>query len=119
MAAHASAKQPKGSDDVGAGDEARRRLAPATARPPPLAEPTFRRQAPEVGAGCGNAARPDLCRGALSNGRPYRDYKIHKLLWVLPRESRALLSRFPADAALGRTVRGRQDGFRFGGAPMS
>jgi hypothetical protein len=45
-------------------------------------------------------------RGALSNERPYRDYKM-----VLPRESRALLSRFPADAALGRTVRGRQEVF--------
>ena len=73
MAAHASATQPKGSDDVAAGDEARRRLAPAPAHPPPLAKPALRRQAPEVGAGCGNAARPDLCGGALSNGRPYRD----------------------------------------------
>ena len=63
LAAHASATQPKGSDDVGGGDEARRRLAPATARPPPLAEPALCRQAPEVGAGCGNAARPDLCGG--------------------------------------------------------
>src|SRR5580692_489573 len=32
-----------------------------------------RRQTPEVGAVCGKAARTDLCGGALSNGRPYRD----------------------------------------------
>ena len=26
-------------------------------------------------------------RGALSNARPYRDYKPHKMRWMLPRES--------------------------------
>ena len=70
LAAHASATQPKGSDDVGADHEARRRLAPAPAHPPPLAEPALCRQAPEVGAGCGNAARPDLCGGRSAMGVP-------------------------------------------------
>jgi hypothetical protein len=28
---------------------------------------------PGAGAGCGKAARPVLCGGALSNGRPFRD----------------------------------------------
>src|SRR6266700_2420777 len=32
-----------------------------------------RRHSPEVGAVCGKAARTDLCGGALSNERPYRD----------------------------------------------
>ena len=26
-------------------------------------------------------------RGALSNGRPYRDYEPHNFRWMLPRES--------------------------------
>lgn len=30
----------------------------------------FRQQAPEVGAGCGNAARPDLCGGRSAMGVP-------------------------------------------------
>jgi hypothetical protein len=70
LATHASAPQPEGSDDVGAGNEARRRLAPAPAHPPPLAKPALRRQAPEVGAGCGNAARPDLCGGRSAMSVP-------------------------------------------------
>ena len=35
-----------------------------------------RRHTPEAGAVCGKAARTDLCGGALSNGRPYRDHSI-------------------------------------------
>src|SRR5882757_4516 len=31
------------------------------------------RQTPKVGAGCLSRASPDLCGGAASNGRPYRD----------------------------------------------
>jgi hypothetical protein len=41
MAAHASATQPKGSDDVAAADAARRRLAPAPAHPPPWPSQRF------------------------------------------------------------------------------
>ena len=48
--------------------EAGRRLAPPTAHPSSLAEHPLRRQTPEVGAGCGNSARPDLC-----GGRPATD----------------------------------------------
>src|SRR6266481_628493 len=35
-----------------------------------------RRHSPEVGAVCGKAARTDLCGGALSNERPYRDRRF-------------------------------------------
>jgi len=63
LAAHPQKAQPKGRDDLGADHEANGRLAPETADPPPLASPTLRRQAPEVGAGCPNRARPDLCGG--------------------------------------------------------
>ena len=47
-------------------------LAPTTAHPSPLAEHSLCRQTPEVGAGCGKSARPDLC-GASGDGRPYRE----------------------------------------------
>ena len=53
----------KDGHDLGADDEAGRRLAPQTAHPSSLAEPTLRRQTPEVGAVCGNRARTDLCGG--------------------------------------------------------
>lgn len=38
-----------------------------------MAECPLRRQTLEVGATCGKAARVDLCGGALSNERPYRE----------------------------------------------
>src|SRR6516225_9871976 len=63
LAAHAQKAQPEGRDELGPDLEAGRRLAPETADPPPLASPALRRQAPEVGAGCPNRARPDLCGG--------------------------------------------------------
>ena len=47
--------------DMGADGEAGRRLAPTAAYPASLAQRTLRRQTPEVGAVCGNSARPDLC----------------------------------------------------------
>ena len=37
------------------------------------ARSALRRHAPKVGAVCGKAARTDLCGGALSNERPYRE----------------------------------------------
>src|SRR5271166_2963860 len=43
--------------------EARRRLAPQTQNPSSLAPRALRRQTPKVGAGCGKAARTDLCGG--------------------------------------------------------
>ncbi len=39
----------------------------------PWPDPTLPRQTPKLGAGCGNPARTDLCGGAVSNGRPYRE----------------------------------------------
>jgi hypothetical protein len=65
--------QPKGSDDVGAGDEARRRLAPATARPPPLAEPALRRSSTRGRSRMRECRTSGSVRGALSNERPYPD----------------------------------------------
>src|SRR3954468_9944705 len=48
---------------MAADEEAGRRLAPQAANPPPLAQHAVRRQTPEVGAVCGNAARTVLCGG--------------------------------------------------------
>ncbi len=47
----------------GVGVQGGRRLAPTTAHPSSLAEHPLCRQTPEVGAGCGKPARPDLCGG--------------------------------------------------------
>src|SRR3954451_8493502 len=55
--------QPEGPDTMAADEEAGRRLAPQAANPPPLAQHAVRRQTPEVGAVCGNAARTVLCGG--------------------------------------------------------
>ncbi len=44
-------------------------LPPETENPSPLACRALRRHTPEVGAGCLNWARPDLCRGARGNPR--------------------------------------------------
>src|SRR5205823_5594476 len=49
---------------VGTDDAAGARLASETDHPPSLAERTFRRYTPEVGAVCGKAARTVLCGGA-------------------------------------------------------
>ena len=48
---------------LGSDKEAGGRLAPKTAYPSSLAQSALRRQAPEVGAVCGKAARTDLCGG--------------------------------------------------------
>ena len=48
------------TNDVGADEEARRRLAPSAAHPAPLAQCALRRHSPKVGAVCGKAARTDL-----------------------------------------------------------
>jgi RNA-directed DNA polymerase len=60
LEADAPAAQPNGRHDLDADDAARQRLAPQAARPSSMAASTLRRQSPEVGAGCGTAARPDL-----------------------------------------------------------
>ena len=54
-------------------DDLAREFLPMPRVPSPLAQGPFRRQTPEVGAVCGKAARTDLCGGARSNARPYRD----------------------------------------------
>ena len=43
---------------------------PRTAHPSSLARPALRRQTPEVGAGCSNWARPDLCGGCSAMSIP-------------------------------------------------
>src|SRR6266581_798502 len=55
---------------LGAHEEARGRLAAATAHPPSVAEPAVRRQTPEVGAVCGKAARTVLCGGRSAMSVP-------------------------------------------------
>jgi hypothetical protein len=44
--------------------------APRAAHPSSLARPALRRQTPEVGAGCSNWARPDLCGGRSAMSIP-------------------------------------------------
>src|SRR5712671_2998775 len=70
LAAHAPTTQPAGRHHLGSHGEARRRLAPQTAHPSPVAEPTLCRYPPEVGAGCLNWARPDLGGGHSVMGVP-------------------------------------------------
>jgi group II intron reverse transcriptase/maturase len=70
VAARASAAQSKGRRDVGADREVGRRLAPKAPNPSSLAERSLCRQAPEVGAVCGNSARTDLRGGRPVMGVP-------------------------------------------------
>src|ERR1700751_2603898 len=70
LAAHAPTTQPAGRHHLGSHGEARRRLAPQTAYPSPVAEPTLCRYPPEVGGGCLNRARPDLGGGHSVMGGP-------------------------------------------------
>ncbi len=63
LAAVASATRAARQDDVGADQAAGRGLPAEAAHPPSLARATLRRQTPEVGAVCGNAARTALCGG--------------------------------------------------------
>ena len=51
-------------------DEARCTLATDTPNPSSMAGPALCRQTPEVGAGCPNRARPDLCGGCPVTGIP-------------------------------------------------
>ena len=70
LATNASAAQPEGRLHVGPYDAIGRRLAPRAAHPSSLARPALRRQTPEVGAGCSNCARPDLCGGCSAMSIP-------------------------------------------------
>src|SRR5918994_4343544 len=63
LAAFAPAAQSDRRYRVDPGSEASRRLPPETEDPSSLAQRAGRRHAPEVGAGCPNWARPDLCGG--------------------------------------------------------
>src|SRR6202022_1958273 len=57
-------------NDVGADEEARKRLAAQTACPTSLAKRTLRRQTPKVGAVCPNRARTVLCGGRSAMSVP-------------------------------------------------
>lgn len=60
---NASASKPAASNEVGA-NERDRGAQPADAEhPAPVARLSLPRQSPEIGAGCLNWARPDLCGG--------------------------------------------------------
>jgi RNA-directed DNA polymerase len=63
MAMHATATKPTARSHMGPHDESSQRLATSNPHPPSVAKPALRRQAPEVGAVCGNPARTDLCGG--------------------------------------------------------
>src|SRR6185312_14496278 len=65
LAAHATASQSEGSDDVGADDATGGRVAPETKHPTSLAERSLCRHTPEVGAACGKVARAVLCGGRV------------------------------------------------------
>src|SRR5215469_1164943 len=80
LAAHATATQPKGSDHVGTDDAAGGRLAPETDYPSSLAKRPLCRQAPEVGAVCGKAARTALCGGREVTRVPTASREKAKLL---------------------------------------
>src|SRR3712207_4559840 len=63
LATLAPAAQPDRRHPVGPGSEAGQRRPPETKDPSPVAPGAVLRQPPEVGAGCLNRARPDLCGG--------------------------------------------------------
>src|SRR6476659_7440405 len=65
LAAHATASQSEGSDDVGADDATGGRVAPETKHPTSLAERSLCRHTPEVGSACGKVARAVLCGGRV------------------------------------------------------
>ena len=61
MVATAETAQLKSRMFLGKACAAGQTMAADAAHPAPMAKRTFCRQAPKVGAGCGKAARPDLC----------------------------------------------------------
>src|SRR4051794_6577717 len=82
---------------MGADGEGGRGLAPPTAPPSPLAERTFRRQTPKVGAECPNWARSDLCGGRSVMGLPTA-IQIWPLARALGCQRRTSRSRFVKNA---------------------
>ncbi len=92
LAALASATQPARRPDLGPYSAARKRLASQTTHPTSLAEHAVCRHTPEVGAGCPNWARPDLCGGrpamAVPTANPadrivagaFNDFQFHDLV---------------------------------------
>src|SRR3954451_1289765 len=70
LAPLAAAAQPEGQDHLAADQEAGGGLAPETTDPSSLAGEAVRRQTPEVGAVCGNAARTVLCGGRSAMSVP-------------------------------------------------
>ena len=67
MAANAPAAEPEGQDTLEQDGATGQGLPPETENPSSMARCALRRQAPEVGTGCLNWARPGLCggRGAI------------------------------------------------------
>ena len=63
LATRPAPAQPEGQDGMGPTGQAGQSLAAQAPDIPPLARSTLPRQAPKVGAGCGNAARTVLCGG--------------------------------------------------------
>src|SRR3984885_5918858 len=67
---HASAAEPERPHHVGPDRPTGRGVATQAPYPTPLAKRSLRRQTPEVGAVCGQAARTDLCGGRPVMGVP-------------------------------------------------
>ena len=89
MGTHASAAEPERPHHVGPDRPTGRGVAPQAPYPTPLAKRSLRRQTPEVGAVCGQAARTDLCGGtgvtrfptAIAMGAPVRCSREFGMKW--------------------------------------
>ena len=73
LASAAVPTQSESQNAMDADDETGRRVSPEAADPSSLAQRAVRRQTPEVGAECPNSGSLGSVRGALRNGRPYRE----------------------------------------------
>src|SRR5229473_1039930 len=121
LAAHAPTTQPAGRHHLGSHGEARRRLAPQTAHPSPVAEPTLCRYPPEVGAGCLNWARPDLGGGHSVMGVPTANTALPPIVASCPYSDQLLVTRkfWSPGANRPSQARVRSFGFCMGGADAS
>jgi len=72
LASSAMSAQPAGKTGLDAHDEIGRRVSSQAEYPASLAERPLRRQTPEVGAGCGNSACPELSGGRGATRVPTR-----------------------------------------------
>src|SRR3984885_13852684 len=101
---HASAAEPERPHHVGPDRPTGRGVAPQAPYPTPLAKRSLRRQTPEVGAVCGQAARTDLCGGRPVMGVPtaIADYSLFAsdtLISIIGRAFPCLIRKLPKTAS--------------------